>query len=428
MDTKGPMTIEDRERIYQNALLLIEGDLYGEAADELARIPGYRDADERRIECEKKKATKHLDDIYEEADKAAANGNVRSQEKAIQLFGTIPGYRDADARIEQAKDAIQAIQRKEQADRAAAIRAAEQREQRRKKRIRRIVGVAIGLVLVAVACLVGRSLYQKYAVPELRYRQGVEQMEAGAYDEAYRTLHGMNYKDSSDLIFRIGKERLKGAEVGATILFGAYPQGHITSGEKDPIEWLVLDRDGSKLMLISKYVLDALPYMRYSFEQEHTPITWETCLLRQWLNSTFLETAFDPGEILMLERTSLKKMDGSFDTMDRAYLLSIQEALHYFPTDEARKCTATPYALEFGAYRSSVGFTSLWWLRTPVYSDAAMVELADEPYATYRVACVGTSGQIIDMGHGILNRGYGVRPVVWIDTESTGELTFKKAK
>ena len=426
MDTKGPMTIEDRERIYQNALLLIEGDLYGEAADELARIPGYRDADERRIECEEKKATKHLDDIYEEADKAAANGNVRSQEKAIQLFGTIPGYRDADARIEQAKDAIQAIQRKEQADREAAIRAAEQRALRRKKRIRRIVGLAIGLVLVAVACFVGVFLYKKYVVPELRYRQGVEQMEAGAYDEAYRTLHGMNYKDSSDLIFRIGKERLKGAEVGATILFGAYPQGHITSGEKDPIEWLVLDRDGSKVMLISKYVLDALPYMRFSFDREHTPVTWKTCLLRQWLNSSFVETAFDPGEVRMLERTKVKKADGSSDTVDRVYVLSVQEAEHYFATDEDRKCIATQFALDFGAYRSSVGHTCLWWLRTPVYSDGDSLQLADESYITYRVACVGTSGQIVSVGHGVLNRGYGVRPVVWVDTEATGELIFKK--
>ena len=251
MDRREQMTAEDQERIYLNALLLIEGDLYGEAADELARIPGYRDADERRIECEKKKATKHLDDIYEEADKAAANGNVRSQEKAIQLFGTIPGYRDADARIEQAKDAIQAIQRKERADREAAIRAAEQRALQKKKRIRRIVGLAIGLVLVAVACFVGRSLYQKYVVPELRYRQGVEQMEAGAYDEAYRTLHGMNYKDSSDLICSVAKDRLQNAQVGSTVLFGFYPQGLITSQEKTPIEWLVLERDGSRMLLIS---------------------------------------------------------------------------------------------------------------------------------------------------------------------------------
>ena len=86
----------DRERIYQNALLLMEGHLYEEAAQELGRIPDYRDAAKLRTECEQKKEAARLDDIYEEADKAAANRNVRSQEKAIRLFGTIPGWRDAD--------------------------------------------------------------------------------------------------------------------------------------------------------------------------------------------------------------------------------------------------------------------------------------------------------------------------------------------
>ena len=422
MDTKGPMTIEDRERIYQNALLLIEGDLYGEAADELARIPGYRDADERRIECEEKKATKHLDDIYEEADKAAANGNVRSQEKAIQLFGTIPGYRDADARIEQAKDAIQVIQRKEQADRAAAIRAAEQRALRRKKRIRRIVGVAIGLVLVAAACFVGVFLYKKYAVPELQYRRGVEQMEAGAYDEAYRTLHGMNYKDSSDLIFSVVKDRLQNAQVGSTVLFGSYPQGLITSQEKTPIEWLVLERDGSRMLLISKYALDALPFMRYDYDPM-TVVSWQTSLLRNWLNSEFLNIAFDDGEIRMLERTAINNIlpDGSLGmkVMDRVFLLSVGEAKTYFPTDEDRKCIATLYALGYGAYHSSVDGTCLWWLRTPV-ENMVIMETTDEPgYAGERAACVGTSGEIVEVGHAILLRGYAVRPAIWVDTEAT---------
>ena len=91
-------------------------------------------------------------------------------------------------------------------------------------------------------------------------------MEEGAYEDAYRTLHQMSYRDSSDLIFDISKERLQNAEVGSTVLFGVYPQGHITSEEKDPIEWLVLDRDGSRLLLISKYALDALPYMKYGEE------------------------------------------------------------------------------------------------------------------------------------------------------------------
>ena len=427
MEPTEDKSMDTCERIYQNALLLIEGRLYSEAADELARIPGYRDADQRKAECEEKKVTKRLDDIYEEADKAAANQNVRSQEKAIQIFQRIPGYRDADERIEQAKAAIEEIIRKERQDREAAIRAAKERELKRKARIRRLIWIAVGGVLAAAACFVGVFLFKKYAAPELQYRRGVRQMEAGAYDDAYHTLHGMDYRDSSDLIFRIEKERLENASVGSTVLFGAYPQGHIVSEEKDPVEWLVLDKNGSQVTLITKYAVDALPYMKYSYNRDHTPVTWRTCLLREWLNGTFLETAFDPGEIRMLNRTRLKNSDGSFDTTDRVYLLSVQEAEQYFASDEARKCYATQFAIEFGAYRSSIEPTCLWWLRTPIYSETDLLLQEVGTYATYRIACVGTSGQIVAVGHN-LDCLYGVRPVIQVDTEGAKEapLTFSK--
>ena len=426
MEMKDRLTPEACERIYQNALLLIEGRLYAEAADEFARIPDYKDAAERRIECEEKKKTARLDNIYEEADKAAANRNVRSQEKAIQIFEKIRGYRDADERIEQAKRAIEEITLKERADREEAIRVARLKEQKRKERNKRIIRYALIGALIAAACVAGVFLFKKYAVPVIRYNRGVKEMEAGAYDDAYLTLYGLNYKDSNDLVQRIGQERLKDAEVGSIVLFGQYMQGHITSEEKTPIEWRVLDRDGSKVLLISKYVLDALPYMRYTFEEEHTPVTWRTCLLREWLNGSFLETVFDPGEIRMLQRTKLKNDDGTYDTTDRVFLLSIQEANKYFASDEDRKCTATQFALEFGAYRSSVDYTCLWWLRTPINVSDEMILLEGASYNRYRIACVGTSGQIINVGHGVLTRGYGVRPAIWVDTESNGELIFKK--
>ena len=424
MGKREPMIAEEQERIYQNALLLIEGELYGEAADEFARIPDYRDAALKKLECEEKKATARLDDIYEEGDRAAANRNVRSQEKAIRIFERIPGYRDADQRIEQAKRAIQEIIQKERLDREEAIRAAEEKEQQRKARVRRIVWIAVAAVLVAAACFAGVFLYNKYAVPELQYRRGVEQMEAGAYDDAYRTLHGMNYKDSSDLIFSVAKDRLQNAQVGSTVLFGSYPQGLITSQEKTPIEWLVLGRDGSRMLLISKYALDALPFMRYDYDPT-TVVSWQTSLLRNWLNSEFLNIAFDDGEIRMLERTAINDIlpDGSLGmkVMDRVFLLSVGEAKTYFPTDEDRKCIATLYALGYGAYHSSVDGTCLWWLRTPV-ENMVIMETTDKPgYAGERAACVGTSGEIVEVGHAILLRGYAVRPVIWVDTEATGD-------
>ena len=160
METKERMTAQEQERVYQNALLLIEGRLYAEAADELARIPDYRDAARLKAECEEKKATARLDEIYDEADKAAANRNVRSQEKAIQIFEKIPGYRDADERIEQARRTIESIIRQERADREVAIRDAKERELKRKKLIRRIVWIAVAAVLVTLLALyVGFRLF-----------------------------------------------------------------------------------------------------------------------------------------------------------------------------------------------------------------------------------------------------------------------------
>ncbi len=431
MEQKTVLTAEECERIYQNALLLIDGGLFSEAYDELSRIPDYKDAAEKMRECEKRKETAKLDTIYAEADKAASNFNVRSQEKAIRTFERIRGYRDADERIEQAKRTIEEIRTKERDDREKNIRKAKLEEQKRKQRNKRILRAAIIAGCVAALCAVGVILFNKYAVPAIRYDRAIKQYEAGEVDEAYLALHGMHYRDSSDLIYDIAKDRLKGAEIGSVVLFGAYPQGRITDERKDPVEWIVLDKDGSRLLLISKYALDSLPYMRYDYDSTSTNVSWQTSLLREWLNSEFLGIAFDNAEIRMLQRTMTHdEMSGMLIT-DRVFLLNIDEARTYFPTDESRRCLATQYALGYGAYRSSIGETCLWWLRTPADKAKIAEFLADEAtervyFVIPRIACVNTDGEIIEVGHEILNRGYAVRPAMWIDTEATGALELNK--
>ena len=42
-------------------------------------------------------------------------------------------------------------------------------------------------------------------------------------------------------------------------------------------------------------------------------------------------------------------------------------------------------------------------------------------------ACIGTSGQVVDVGHNLTNL-YGVRPVIWVDTEGVKELPLKFSK
>ncbi|MBO4562389.1 MAG: hypothetical protein J5772_02120 [Clostridia bacterium] len=416
------LTNEECERIYQNAMILMDGGLYSEAADEFARIPDYKDAASLMSECEEKQTASRLDEIYADADKAAANMNVRSQEKAIAIFKTIPGYRDADERVKQAEQTIEEIVEKERAEREEGMRIAKENEEKAKLRKKRWIRIAALSALAIILCVTEVFLFKKYAIPEIHYRRGVKQMQAGDYDEAYANLHELNIHDSSELVAKIATERLKDAEIGSTVLFGAYPQGRITSKEKTPVEWIVLDKDGSKLMLITKDAVDALPYMRYDYERQNMNVTWSNSLLREWLNDTFLKTAFNEGESRMVQRTRLVTNDGGSGTqvtVDKVYVLSTQEANKYFADDEARKCYATKYALGFGAYRSSIDNTCLWWLRTPNTEDVEMVEIVDESNIRYRVFCIGTAGQIIYAGHEILNT-YGVRPVVWVDTDTLG--------
>ena len=430
MDMREQMTPEACERIYQNALLLIEGKLYAEAAEEFARIPGYKDATERQEACLELEETERKDRIYAEADKAAGNENVKSQEKAIRIFKTIPGWRDADERAERASRRIEEILVKEREDRKEAIRVAKEETLVKQKRRKRLIRAAVIVAASAAVCLLGVFLFRKVVSPALKYHQAIKMIEAGETDEAYRILHELNFMDSSTQVYQLAKERLSGAEIGSVVTFGCYPQGRKTSSEKDGIEWIVLDRDGSKLLLISKDALDSIPYQGRNMSQVFG--SWKTSLVREWLNNTFLQEAFDKGESRLLVRTTTeedsdtyKSVFGSTFSTDSVFLLSKSEAQRYFPSNEARKCLPTRRAIDDGAYLSSIGGTCYWWLRTTVeYADQSLEGQPME--AITRAAVVNTAGNVVEIGHYMSNIQYTVRPVIWVDTEAPEELNFTK--
>ena len=241
------------ERIYQNALILESGGLYQDAANEFARIPDYRDAAQRQILNEERSEAAQKDKIYADGDKAAANPNVKSQQKAIEYFRRIPGWRDADRRIIEAEERIEQIIIKEREDRKEAIRKAAEARIRRRKRM---IGIAIAAVIVAMLAtvlIVGKQHYQKYRVPELRYAEAEALMAAGDTDAAYRVYRNLSFGENTQRnLFRIAKDRLGTAEVGSTVLFGAYEQDNNRENGPEYIEWLVLDQSGSTRLLISK--------------------------------------------------------------------------------------------------------------------------------------------------------------------------------
>ncbi len=200
--------------------------------------------------------------------------------------------------------------------------------------------------------------------------------------------------------------------VGDNITFGRYPQ---TSSGKDstPIEWLVLDVQDGKALLISRFGLDTQMY-----NNGLRDVTWETCSLRKWLNGEFMAAAFTEEEKKALLPTEINNSGsqgyGGYaaysgrNTRDTVFLLSYQETWSYFQTEDSRLCIPTQYAIACGAYTNNTilkngKVTSWWWLRSPGnYQYSAIFVYHDGARHYGRVQTDSVC----------------VRPAVWIDIDA----------
>ena len=120
--------------------------------------------------------------------------------------------------------------------------------------------------------------------------------------------------------------------VGETVYFGHYEQDNDLSNGKEPIEWIVLEVQDGKSLLLSKYVIDAHPYNSNSDSN-----IWEESSLRKWLNGSFFSTAFSDTQkpfILLTDVDNSEMQDyswwshgGSDNTEDRLFVLSYAETI-----------------------------------------------------------------------------------------------------
>lgn len=194
----------------------------------------------------------------------------------------------------------------------------------------------------------------------------------------------------------------KNAQVGDYITFGSYEQDNDTSNGKEPIEWLVLDVQEGRVLVISKYGLDAKRY-----NEEITEVTWETCTLRKWLNNEFINKAFTSEEKAKIPTVTVSadanpsySTDPGNATQDKVYLLSINELNKYFSSDSARVCEPTKYAVANVADVNIDIINSCWWLRSPrdCQYDAAIV----------------ADGSVFDHNYDVGMDCVAVRPAMWI--------------
>ena len=185
------------------------------------------------------------------------------------------------------------------------------------------------------------------------------------------------------LVLTLSSSLAASPSIGDVVTFGRYPQS-ASGNDLTPIEWIVLDKDGNNnALLLSKCVLDFVP-----FHKDDTYVLWEDCSLRTWLNTDFLEKAFDFNEQQSILTTkldnssqvSLYKGTAGNDTEDKVFLLSAVEAAKYLGVKHFRedgskenkksRAYATDYAVKKGAKVSDLQYTndghrsSNWILRT----------------------------------------------------------------
>ncbi len=224
--------------------------------------------------------------------------------------------------------------------------------------------------------------------------------------------------DTIDSASQFEIKELKEASVGDYVLFGRYEQDNDNSSGREDIEWLVLDIQENRALLLSRYALDCQPY-----NAEYEDVTWETCTLRRWLNKVFINNAFSSEEQIAILSTTLDNKDnqvqsplynthqqnrvlntdGGNNTEDRIFLLSSDETIEYLPTNKEKACQVTEYAINQGASHSNE--SAWWWLRSPGGNSSS---------ASY------VKGEAIYNAGRNVNGIDAVRPALWIDLNKVG--------
>ncbi len=410
------------ESIYTSALNILNTSdshtLILEAAERFEAIKNYKDSAELNKKCLEKAEVLKKEEIYKKADEvfnnshrwAGKDNDINAFEESARLFRSIPGWRDADEKVQKCHEIINELNVKIAEEKRERERLAEIEGQKLKKRNKILkIGSAVagGVVsLIVVFTIILNSII----IPTSKYNKAVELMNNGCYNSAIKYFEDSgSYKDSEEKIKECQKliltVKLPPDQATDYLWFGKYEQNNDTSNGKEDIEWLVLDKQDDKILVISKYALDCKPY-----NDECVGVTWETCTLRNWLNNDFIDNAFTDEEKAMIATTTVTAHHNPHydtspgnDTQDKIFLLSLGEVDTYFSSADEKTCQPTSSTIWSGAWADSSN-NCIWWLRSP--GD-------NQEHGTFvcydgEVAVGGTSCSV-DCNN------YAVRPAMWIE-------------
>lgn len=414
-----------------------EGD-YRFAAAKFKSIPDFKDSPQLALQCLEQAETARKEKAYDDAVKYSVSELPLQLKSAINLFESIPGWKDADERLEQTKKKHEEVLAKEEERRIENEQKRIKAEKRAKKK--KIAGVILLIIATIATAIV--LIYIFVFIPSDKYNKAVSLMKVGDNEEAAAIFAELgNYKDSPEMLkkakyesgvycIKMGELKkgykllseakdykdaqklmadkigfmLKTSKVGDIIPYGLYEQDGNKDNGKECIEWQVLKKESKQALVISKYCIESIPYNDESFEDT----TWGECSLRRWLRYDFADSAFTEEQqekivhsYLTTPKNEKSVISGVTSSVDQVFLLSKEEATEYFPDDNSRiAAPVSAIKLKINIYDKQRG-TCDWWLRSPGSSQ-------------YKSHYVDTLGQIYDSGLSAYHTGTGVRPAMWI--------------
>lgn len=442
---------------------------YRNAAQKFYSLGSYKDASARREQClqradriradrMQREETKRKEDIYSRAEKCMRLGTVEGCNSAIRLYESIPGFRSSAAQISECRRKIEDLEAKEAA-RQVAVEKAKKKAKKIAIIAAPIVCVCIAFVIVLTTVIIPNQKYNeamdlidsgdyesayalleeigkndviatnKYdramdliesgdyksayalleelgdsdAIISNKYDRAVALMESGDYDSARLLFKGLHYKDSDERETQCKIEIAKTKGVGDEVILGTWEQDGNEENGRENIEWLVLEKRDNRMLLISDKCLAHKEY-----NSADSDVTWETCSLRKWMNSEFINSIFNAKEKEIIQETYLPAdKNPRFDTdpgnatTDRLFLLSVPEVEKYFPSDDAKDCRA------IGSV-SSYNYVG-WWLRTPGYDQSSAMYVG----AVFnKIDYIGVAAY-----DNIIGLPICVRPAMWISID-----------
>ena len=190
--------------------------------------------------------------------------------------------------------------------------------------------------------------------------------------------------------------RHNSANVGDEVSWGRFETDAERPG-KETLTWIVVKREGDNVCLLTKQGIDG-----YWYNQNHEAVSWENSDIRELINSKeYVEKMFNKYELASV----VVKND------DILSLLTVDEALEYFDSDEERELSITPIAQMEGTNVNTLskvnkwdmkGYRSSWWWLRSTKSDI---------YAPV----VTVDGVVLEGEKEVNRTGGAIRPVIWVN-------------